>query len=77
MFIKTKGGDFMTIRDLLDQVNIEGAVQIKETQDDDIVVVYETDDIRFEDNRKIKRYLNREITYMYVNSIPTLCIEIK
>ena len=67
----------MTIRDLLDQVNIEGAVQIKETQDDDIVVVYETDDIRFEDNRKIKRYLNREITYMYVNSIPTLCIEIK
>lgn len=67
----------MTIRDLLDQVNIEGAVQIKETQDDDIVVVYETDDIRFEDNRKIKRYLNREIIYMYVNSIPTLCIEIK
>lgn len=67
----------MTIRDLLDQVNIEGAVQIKETRDDDIVVVYETDDIRFEDNRKIKRYLNREITYMYVNSMPTLCIEIK
>lgn len=67
----------MTIRDLLDQVNVEGAVQIKETQDDDIVVVYETDDIRFEDNRKIKRYLNREIIYMYVNSIPTLCIEIK
>ena len=66
----------MTIRDLLDQVNIEGAVQIKETRDDDIVVVYETDDIRFEDNRKLKRYLDREITYMYVNSIPTLCIEI-
>ena len=65
----------MTIRDLIDQVEIEGPVQIKRVYGDDIDVVYDTDDIRYYKSSELKPYLDKEIAYMYVNSIPALCIE--
>lgn len=68
----------MTIRDLIEQVELEGPVQIKRICGDDIDVMFDTDDIRyfsFGKSNNIESFLDKEITYMYVNSIPTLCIE--
>ena len=63
-----------TIRDLIGYVEVQGGVQIKRICGDDIDVVYETEDGLWE-NPKIEPYLDKEIIYMYVNSIPMLCIE--
>ncbi len=66
----------MTIRDLMEEIEVQGPVQIKRLKGDDIDVVYDTDDIRYySDSKHLEPYLDKEILYMYVNSIPTLCIE--
>lgn len=63
-----------TIIDLIDQVEIQGPVQIKRIRGDDIDVVYESKDGLFE-TIETKPFLNKEILFMYTNSIPALCIE--
>ena len=64
-----------TIMDLIDQVEVQGLVQIKRVNGDDIDVVYESEDGLYQTKKKISPFLNKEISYMYVNSIPALCIE--
>lgn len=64
-----------TIQDLINQVEIQGPVQIKRINGDDIDVVFDTEDFRYESVNKIEPFLNKEVRYIYVNSIPTLCIE--
>lgn len=63
-----------TIRDLINQVEVQGPVQIKRICGDDIDVVYETEDGLWNE-KETEPFLDKEILFMYVNSIPTLCIE--
>lgn len=64
----------LTIRDLIGYVEVQGGVQIKRICGDDIDVVYETEDGLY-NTKELTPYLDKEILYMYVNSIPMLCIE--
>ena len=63
-----------TIRDLINQVEVQGPVQIKRICGDDVDVVYETEDGLWNE-KETEPFLDKEILFMYVNSIPTLCIE--
>lgn len=63
-----------TIMDLINQVEVQGFVQIKRICGDDIDVVYESED-GLCNRKETQPFLDKEILYMYVNSIPALCIE--
>ena len=64
----------MTIKDLIFETEVQGLVHIKKIADDDVEVVYESEDglINRED---LEPFMDKEIAYMYVNAVPALCIE--
>lgn len=64
----------LTIRDLINQVEVQGRVQIKRICGDDIDVVYESED-GLCNRKETEPFLDKEILFMYTNRIPTVCIE--
>ena len=48
-----------TIQDLINQVEVQGPVQIKRICGDDIDVVFDTEDFRYESVNIIEPFLNR------------------
>lgn len=66
----------MTIYDLIMNVEVQGPVQIKKIMEDYADVIYESEDGLW-NCKETEPFLDKEIIYMYVNSIPTLCIEIE
>ena len=67
----------MTIRDLLDQVEIQGPVSVLENVEDVNKILYEGYGCCL--INKAKAYLDREITYIYPGNseFGSVCIEIK
>ena len=64
----------MTIRDLVFETEVQGLVHIKRITDDDVEVVYESED-GLANRDELEPYMDKEIAYMYVNVVPALCIE--
>ena len=64
----------MTIRDLIYRTEVQGLVQIKKITEDNVVVVYESEDGLWS-CKETEPFLDKEIEYIYVNVIPALCIE--
>lgn len=64
----------MTIRDLILETEVQGLVHIKRITDDDVEVVYESED-GLTNCEDLEPFMDKEIAYMYVNVVPALCIE--
>ena len=54
----------MTIRDLVDNITVQGHIEVRELKDDDVNSVWEDDDFTGI-TKNLEPYADREIAYMY------------
>lgn len=64
------------LEDLLDQVYIQGKINIKQITEDDIISVFESDDFESDESKVPKNVKKMSVEYMYT-AANTLQIEVK
>ena len=66
----------MTLEYLMDEVYVQGEIVLKKIVDDEIEVLYRTN-TELTYTADIEPFVNMEVSYIYVNGIGELCIELR